>query len=529
MFFRREYGEGLRKFTSEQRVYVSEIVDLSDLQIFDGATNYVSVFYVSIGSNDPKFDVIVPQSEKDLEYADKSELHSYQIENDDLGKDPWDVIPADVALVVDSIPEEFESLGDATQFISKGIDTSADNVFYFSKDDRENSDIEDEMFRPLLKGEDIDRYQPPRTGRSVLFPYDGDDVIPPKQMEEQYPNAWEYLQSNREQLESRTYLVKSGYRWYEFWRKREEKIYSNDKILCPEIAKENEFTLDRGNEPNYFNTKVRSTKVTEEFSLTQRQLLGILNSSLIEFIYRGISPPKRGGYRSYLTSFLTNLLVPPTAPDELGEEVAKILDAKDQLNRLNLSLLDYLGNYAEGPTLPDIGLYQPTGESILDKTTEDYEKLQIERARTTREGGRVTIEATARYKPENDDEYETDTYGYTETEFHEAFTLADLSETEAALIEAFVPVAVAEEIGGFRDNATKTNSLVDRLQAMTLPDPEATADDLERYRETKERAAELDAKIETTDRLIDEIVYDLYGLSEDEIEIVEEAVNDEKS
>ncbi|OYR76721.1 restriction endonuclease, partial [Halorubrum ezzemoulense] len=41
---------------------------------------------------------------------------------------------------------------------------------------------------------------------------------------------------------------------------------------------------------------------------------------------------------------------------------------------------------------------------------------------------------------------------------------------------------------------------------------------------TKERADDLDAKIEETDRLIDEIVYDLYDLTEAEIEIVEEAV-----
>ncbi|MFC5136325.1 MULTISPECIES: hypothetical protein [Haloferacaceae] len=36
---------------------------------------------------------------------------------------------------------------------------------------------------------------------------------------------------------------------------------------------------------------------------------------------------------------------------------------------------------------------------------------------------------------------------------------------------------------------------------------------------------ELDEKIAKTDDLIDEIVYELYGLTEEEIEIVEEAVS----
>ncbi|ACV49118.1 hypothetical protein GBQ70_02335 [Halomicrobium sp. ZPS1] len=41
-----------------------------------------------------------------------------------------------------------------------------------------------------------------------------------------------------------------------------------------------------------------------------------------------------------------------------------------------------------------------------------------------------------------------------------------------------------------------------------------------------ERAAELEAKIEKTDDLIDEIVYELYGLTDEEIEIIEEAVGE---
>ena len=72
--------------------------------------------------------------------------------------------------------------------------------------------------------------------------------------------------------------------------------------------------------------------------------------------------------------------------------------------------------------------------------------------------------------------------------------------------------------------ATKTNSLDDRLKSIELPAVDDVADDLENYLEKKERAEELDAKIEQTDELIDEIVYELYGLTLEEIEIVEGAV-----
>ena len=55
-------------------------------------------------------------------------------------------------------------------------------------------------------------------------------------------------------------------------------------------------------------------------------------------------------------------------------------------------------------------------------------------------------------------------------------------------------------------------------------DPDGVVDGLERYIDATERAEELDAKIEKTDDLIDEIVYELYGLTDEEIEIVESAV-----
>nr|WP_212589825.1 MULTISPECIES: hypothetical protein [unclassified Halorubrum] len=64
------------------------------------------------------------------------------------------------------------------------------------------------------------------------------------------------------------------------------------------------------------------------------------------------------------------------------------------------------------------------------------------------------------------------------TEYLPAFRITDLTEREADLIEHFVPVAV-DEAGGFenfRETATKTNSLVDRLKAIELSDLDDVAD-----------------------------------------------------
>jgi len=210
---------------------------------------------------------------------------------------------------------------------------------------------------------------------------------------------------------------------------------------------------------------------------------------------------------------------------------------KNKKSNLNLELFDHLGAYDDGQPLAEIGLSQPprgSANSILQQTATDKPNLRVGTASVVRESpNTVEIRLTARYKPgEQDDldesEFEVDQWGYTETDPQPALRLTDLTSTEADLIAAFVPVAVDEAGGfaGFRDTATKTNSLVDRLRKLTLPRVADVEAGLEGYIKTKARAEELEAKIESTDALIDEIVYELYGLTDEEIEIVEEAVGE---
>jgi len=213
----------------------------------------------------------------------------------------------------------------------------------------------------------------------------------------------------------------------------------------------------------------------------------------------------------------------------LHDEIKNLHERKGDLN---LSLLDHLGSYSEGQTLADVGLTQPpkgSANSVLQQTAEEKPNLRVGEAVVRRDSDNtVEIKLTARYKPDDEDAHETDQWGYTETDPLPALRITALSETEADRIEAFVRVAV-DEPGGFagsRETATKTNSLVDRLRKLTLPAVGDVEAGLESYVQTTERAEELEAKIEQTDALIDEIVYELYGLTDEEIEIVEEAVGE---
>jgi len=373
-----------------------------------------------------------------------------------------------------------------------------------------------------------------------------------------YPEIKSHLSKHREKLEG----TATDEEWYELQQPQEEyeSLFNSQKIVYPDIAKHSRFAIDTQGD---FVDATAFMIPSEDF-----YLVGLLNSTLLEALFRIDSPSVRGDYHRYKNEYVKDLPVPQISSDEyiqfskndlqneygtvlrdtgdmeiipsfegesismkkLISELAQVI-SKDTQSRqsLNLNLLDYFGNYTEGPALPDIGLFQPTESNILDATSGEYDNLRVGRVRTERNNTSVTVSATARYKPEDKEEFETDQWGYTETSFHEAFVLSDLSDKEAVLVEAFVPVAAdkADGFANFRESATKTNSLVDRLKAMVLPTPGDVADDLERYNKTKERADELDERIGRTDQLIDKTVYDLYGLTDEEIEIVESAVEND--
>lgn len=394
--------------------------------------------------------------------------------------------------------------------------------------------VEAELTKPYVTDGEITRYSPPRTDACLIYPYrDDGTLIPEKELKEQYPKAYQYLLANKDTLSNRGSENQSFKSWYAHWRPRHPLKFERTKILISQIVKQGQSTYDNQGDL-FFSSTVYSPLLTDNYRNIEFELLGILNSSLVWYYITQTGTVLRGGYYRYKTEYLEPINIPVVDfPDTLEANVQNLLNFTDERVALNTNLIDYFGSYTEGPTLPDIGIYQApkgVGDSIITATKDDYENLRVGEVTCEREDeGTIMIQVAARYKPANDGIHETDQWGYTETELMPAMRLTDLSKPEADLVEAFVPVAVKEAGGfaNFRETATKTNSLVDRLKALTLPDPDDVADDFNRYMDSVERAEELDEKIETLDQLIDEIVYELYGLTDEEIEIVEEAVADD--
>ncbi|MFC7251924.1 Eco57I restriction-modification methylase domain-containing protein [Halomicroarcula sp. GCM10025324] len=564
-FMRAGYGSSLRESIANNETLL-QIIDLHDSPVFD-----ISAYPLIITRKKSP-----PENEHRVEWKDirvntsqeiESELSDFNpdryLDQADLKEGFWHTFAGQDAFEVETI--ELDTLCDQ---IGKGAVSGDTSVYLVTDEEIEKYSLERDYVIKVLRGGDVDRFNISSDELSnLIYPYNTASGSPELVDESEIPNIISYLGNHRESLEQRKNygerLIDQGYEWYELTYEAPGML--NEKIVFPDISPENRFAYDEDGEFACLDTVYYAVREQDQMGYHSEFLTAILNSTLLNSIFSNLSPQVRGGYLRYKTQYVEQLPIPKIdieksrseikasdgyLEDFDGEKISvnklcarekhdalvacsrRIQNLTTQHNNLNLSLLDHLGSYSDGPTLADVGLTQPpkgSADSILKETTEQKPNLRVGEATVIRESDTtVEIRLTARYKPDDEDAYETDQWGYTETKPLPALRITDLTAMEADLIEAFVPVAVDEAGGfaGFRETATKTNSLVDRLRKLTLPAVEEVRDGLESYVQTTERAAELEEKIDRTDELIDEIVYELYGLTDEEIEIVEEAVGE---
>ncbi|MDL0134873.1 Eco57I restriction-modification methylase domain-containing protein [Halobacterium salinarum] len=445
----------------------------------------------------------------------------------------------------------WERLGD--QFnIEQGVQTGGDEAFTVTEDEIEKYELESEFLRPVLFGSDIVPYKIFESDKYLL--YIGRNIE-----KSEIPNILSYLEQYRDDLESVSEVRKGIRPWYTLHRPRDPAMFEGEHALLRQTGD----TLIGAVDQHERYTVDSLLCVSPKNDTAKVDILTLLlNSSLLRELYDSITQESGRVFSQVKPQNVKKLALPPSdemhldqaytaeVNDQMPEPVDSVSDLPQVYNvreslsakrhSLNLNLFDYLGipsnelpDSKAGETLGDLEMPAAgVADTPLSKTTEEYEGLRIESVSFAEYGGRLVLAADISYKVEDDDPRETDRWdrlAESEFETYEAMTFVNLSKIEEMLMREFVPIAVEEADGfaGFRQDATKTNSLLDRLKDLTLPDIAEVQTGLEQYIEVRERADDLNEKIEKADLLIDEIVYDLYGLTDEEIKIVESAVQDD--
>jgi hypothetical protein len=461
----------------------------------------------------------------------------YQIGQSEIGDETWRIQAAETRELLNRINTANDTL---TNYLDapfyRGILTGLNDAFIIDEEvARQFSEAAhfDGLIRPLLKGSDVHRYEVQFEDRFLIR-------IPSGWTESRtgisnQERAWEWFQTEypdlAEHLAPYESQAKERHDRGEFWWElRPCDYYSEfegEKIVYPVIADGPNFALDT--EGYYINDKCYTIPRSDD------ALLAVLNASLSEFWVQAELSGLRGGFQEFRAVHVKQIPIANGVAENqtLEAKAAQMRSLRKERNQLNLHLPDYLTSYDDGPTLGDLSR-PPSGlsETLLTKSEDDidrYEKLRIDSVEVEREGDDLTLSVVPYVKPIDSvsDEYETNSRGYATLEPIRAMECSGLDTEQAELIESFVPYAVEEAGGfaGFRDNATATITPLDRLESLTLPALTDVRDGLADYREAVADAERLNEKIQRTDDLIDGIVYDLYGLTDEEIEIVEEAVS----
>ena len=314
-FLTTEYGQAMRKFLLED-YFLTKCVDFGDLKIFEDAMTYVSIFSFT---NIPQksFDYCRVKEIKDAENGQYDNFHKIVLS--DLTEDNWNLQNYSMSKIFQRVFENdktIEDLGNAWY----GIVTGADSVFIFDREDYEKTEIEKDLFLPLLRAQSCGKYYCEKAEKYVLYPYkyeDGETVLLSQdEIENKYPNGWKYFLEHKEELESRkdsrsTFEGRDD--WYCLTRFGQKKIFNRDKIVTPGEVKGHKFCIDRS-QAGYSGARVFGITIDKE-DLSLEYVLCNLNSSLIRSYLQSTASLKAGGYYSYSSNVLNKIPIKDISPD----------------------------------------------------------------------------------------------------------------------------------------------------------------------------------------------------------------------
>jgi hypothetical protein len=225
--------------------------------------------------------------------------------------------------------------------VFRGVLTGLNEAFVIDKETRDlliSKDINSrEIIKPFLAGRDVKRYQEPITDKFLIFTRRGIEI-------EKFPIILEYLTNFKERLMPKPKQFngnwegrkEGSYRWYEIQDAVDYHLeFEKSKIIYPNICKKPEFTFD----DNQLYTNQKCFIISQD----NKYLLGVLNSSVMFFLFKKLLPELRGNFYEPNYAILKDFPIPiPNSEqaNQIEEQVNKILALKKEDSQADTSVLE---------------------------------------------------------------------------------------------------------------------------------------------------------------------------------------------
>ena len=492
-FMKANYGKNIRDFIRDKTTILS-IIDFGELPVFKDASTFPAVI---ITKNDrtenQNFDYIAI---KNLQFSSLNEMISQSSiiqDNKTLNGNNWTFGKPGEHLVIEKLKANASTL---TKYVANhffwGVKTGYNRAFVINKELKDQLILQDvkneKIIKSYLTGDNIRKYQIHFDDTYVIFTHHGIDI-------DQYPSIKKYLEQFRESLEPRPKDWQGAewkgrkpgkYQWYEIQDSAEfYSEFAKPKIVYPEIAMESRFAYDTTG--IFINNKGFFIPTNDLY------LLAVLNSKTVWFVLKGIcsvlGDQDQGGRLELRSVFLKDLPI---------RRISFTTSANRRTSLVNEAK----------------GLYQLFTDSA------DPQPLL------------AFIDARLAVQPEESDVVHDLLAFFAEQ-------MVEMNKAKNAEIKTFLNF-VESEIGASVDvlsnktliqeyYANDFTKIVDvlvknksKIKVGYNPKSPTNRKNLEAWHiDSCTKLKPLMTKIDATDALIDQIVYKLYGLTEEEIAIVE--------
>ncbi len=495
-FMKTRYGKYIRSYIP-RKTSISQIIDLRSSKVFKDAANDPVIICFDESLDKKEFNYVRVVQDKQRETFSETLQNTLQYVGNHLGQNfsdeyIWSAKVKESTLLRNEItkrkskvdnwlllPSEYKKTFDKIDSINLrvseefntyyGLKPGRVSVYRVGRDLLKKFDIEKEVYRPLVEGKEVRRWEIERKDKYLIFPYEEIEDEYQRVELDDYPNLKNYLENHRKSLANRYDIKNSSQKWYELRACDYYEELEKKKILVPDISSKNNFALDK--KGIFCLDTVFSLVPNNKIDL--KVSLGILNSKTIEFYFKQISSYLGSkGYR-YKKQYLDK--IPLVLDDEektikIKKRVNKILNQKNLENKISHFPKNYFGSK------------EKKRKRIVSESEHTSITPYIQETHNEMFG--VVIDNRKKENPILVDSEE-------KAEFVKK-TLEDDSVKKDEEIEVLVP---------------KSNSDVKQI--------------LEKYEEDKEKLEEMPS-IEELEEDINEIVYELYGLEEKDIEVIEE-------
>ena len=325
-----QYGEGLRGIVRAGRS-LERWVDFKSHQVFEDVTTYTALQVFAKTPTDAVRIALAPEGEgqaSDVDWADPGLAVSWDGFD---ARAEWLMATGKDRALIKRLAESCPRLDDAglTSHVFQGLITSADDLYHFKKvgtgrywctpNARTRAgaphevEIEDALMRPLVSGPEAKRYEEPHTNTWLLFPYSRDEkgqmrLIDEATMRARFPKAWAHLKRWEKPLRARERNAFDDIGWWRFGRNQSIDKQDRTKLIVAQTVPEMRVCADT--EANKYLNNVRVNGIFAADGVDQFYLLGALNASLADYVFRRISKPKDGGWFEANKQFIAPLPIP---------------------------------------------------------------------------------------------------------------------------------------------------------------------------------------------------------------------------